>query len=77
MQLCYDKQGDFMAEFCVDCYNEKMCTTDTSQKYIISKELELCEQCGQWKRVVIRYKYPYAIADLFREIVAASRKKLR
>ena len=63
-----------MAEFCLECWNEM--NEDANQKnqgnhkkqkkYILSKNLELCEGCAEWKRVVVteetfyhRYKLYY------------------
>lgn len=41
-----------MAEFCLACWNEINGTDDTEADYVLSRELELCEGCGRWKRVV-------------------------
>lgn len=48
-----------MAEFCLDCWNRIMGTNDPSKKYIISKEVDLCEGCGEYKPVIIRMKDRY------------------
>lgn len=49
-----------MAEFCLDCWNKLNGTNDRKRKYIISKDLDLCEGCGKWKNViVIERKYYY------------------
>lgn len=49
-----------MAEFCLECWNRINETQDSPKKYIISKELDLCEGCGEWKQVVIaERKYYY------------------
>ena len=58
-----------MAEFCLDCWNKRMNTNDTAKKYIISRELDLCEDCGEWKPVIIRVKRRYILAEDFREMV--------
>ena len=57
-----------MAEICLDCWNEMNETEDSEEKYIMSKELDLCECCGQWKSVIIMerkayymYKFRYII----------------
>ena len=42
-----------MAEFCFDCFKEMMETEDEQWRYILTNELELCEGCGQYKKVVI------------------------
>ena len=45
-----------MAYFCVDCWNEIHNHKATSKEYKISKELLLCEGCGEYKHVVIALK---------------------
>ena len=42
-----------MAEFCLDCWNELNETNDSKFRYILSWEKDLCEGCGQYKRVII------------------------
>ena len=75
MQSWYNEPGDFMAEFCVDCWNKIMGTRDAPKKYIVSKDLDLCEECGQRKQVIVRYKRRYMVADWFHEIIAPQRKR--
>ena len=57
-----------MAEFCLDCYNKMMGTNDPARKYHISRELDLCEECGEYKRVIICIKRRYLIAECIRDI---------
>lgn len=45
-----------MAEFCLDCWNRMNETNDPPKKYVISKELELCEGCGEWKPVIVKMR---------------------
>ncbi len=45
-----------MAEFCYECWNELNETDLPQSKYVLSKDLWLCEGCGEYKRVVIREK---------------------
>lgn len=45
-----------MAEFCLDCWNKLNKTQCTEKEYVLSKELELCEECGQWKPVILRVR---------------------
>ncbi len=52
-----------------------MGTRDAPKKYIVSKDLDLCEECGQRKQVIVRYKRRYMVADWFHEIIAPQRKK--
>lgn len=42
-----------MAEFCLDCWNKINETCDKKGKYILSKDLDLCEGCGKWKPIII------------------------
>ena len=36
-----------------------MGTKDPPEKYVISKDLDLCEGCGEYKHVIIRMKDRY------------------
>jgi len=52
--------GADLAEFCLDCMNKLDGTCEDSKKYILSKELNLCEECGEYKHTVIcERKYHY------------------
>ena len=42
-----------MAEFCVDCWNRLNGTDDKEHKYILSRHLDLCEGCGEYKHIII------------------------
>ena len=44
-----------------------MGTKDPPRKYIISREPDLCEECGEWKPVIIRVKWGYIAAEWFCE----------
>ena len=49
-----------MAEFCLNCWNKLNGTNDSKKKYVFSDGLELCEGCGEWKRVIVmKRKYYY------------------
>ena len=45
-----------MAEFCVDCWNKIMDTSDPKKKFILSRELDLCEECGNYRQVIVAIK---------------------
>lgn len=45
-----------MAEFCLDCWNKRCNENFTEKEYVLSKELDLCEECGQWKPVIVRVR---------------------
>lgn len=50
-----------MAEFCAKCFDKINGTDSNKRKYILSKNLELCEECGQWAHVVVAtHRYCYA-----------------
>lgn len=56
-----------MAEFCLECWNRINETNDGEERYVISKELDLCEGCGEWKRVIIcerRYYNGYTLGAI-------------
>ena len=42
-----------MAEFCADCFNKMNQTDYPPEDFGLSKRLDLCEGCGEMKRVVI------------------------
>ena len=42
-----------MAEFCLECLNKLDNTQDSKWRYVLSRDLELCEECGEFKRVVV------------------------
>lgn len=49
-----------MSEICLECWNKINQSNYKKYKYILSKEEELCEECGQLKRViVVERKYYY------------------
>lgn len=49
-----------MAEFCLKCWNELNGRNDPPQKFIISKDLDLCEGCGKLTHVILmERKYAY------------------
>lgn len=49
-----------MAELCLNCWNKMNNRNDPPSKYIISKDLQLCEGCGRITNVIIvERKYYY------------------
>ena len=48
-----------MAEFCPECWNKINGTCEDERKYILSKDLELCEGCGEWKKVIVIVRKGY------------------
>lgn len=64
MQLYYNtREVILMAEFCLECWNKIMGSDDPPQKYIFSSEPELCEECGEWKLIIIRIKQRYVFKE--------------
>lgn len=41
-----------MAEFCLDCWNRINDAHWTERDYILSDEYDICEGCGEFRRVV-------------------------
>ena len=66
-----------MSEICLDCWNKLNETKDPARKYILTWRKELCEDCGQMKRVIIRMRLPYIYLDLAREMIENVRYALR
>ena len=54
-----------MAEFCLACLNEISGTDYTEADFILSKERELCENCGKMVRVVVKRRGAFP-GSLFR-----------
>ena len=57
-----------MAEICMACFRrefEELGEIFTERGWIISKDADLCETCGEWKPVVVRRKKLYFIFALF------------
>lgn len=48
-----------MAEFCLECWNKMNGTRHSKRKYVLSKDLDLCEGCGEFKHVVIMERTGY------------------
>ena len=57
-----------MAEFCLECWNKINKTNDKSSKYIMSKDLDFCEECNEWKHVIVATRKAYYMRK-FRFIV--------
>ena len=63
-----------MAEFCLDCWN-KLCEKNfTERDYILSRDLDLCEECGEWKPVIVRVRRLPALYGLFHPLRSKTRK---
>ncbi len=42
-----------LAEFCLECLNKISRTNYTEKDFIISKDLDFCEECCEYKHVVV------------------------
>ncbi len=54
-----------MAEFCLDCWNKIMETNDPEKKFVLSRKPDFCEECQQWKPVIIRVRKWYLLYEWF------------
>lgn len=51
-----------MADYCFECWNKLNNGTCKRGEYVLSKEVDLCEGCGEYKRV-IEFKKQGGIVD--------------
>ena len=64
-----------MAEFCLDCWNKMNEMKDPPCGYILSRELDLCEGCGEYKRVIVVERLWSRIEKSFVETTRLSKKR--
>ena len=48
-----------MAEICLECWRKINGDKIKHRKYILSKDLDLCDECGEWKHVIIMSRNAY------------------
>ena len=53
-----------MANFCLDCWNDINETNTQEKMYILSRDFDLCEDCGQQKHIIVRVRMRYIIKDI-------------
>lgn len=58
-----------MAEFCPNCWNELNGFDDPEEAYVLSRGYELCEGCGEWKRVVVFRRKSYLLRYLLSSLI--------
>lgn len=46
-----------MAEFCLNCFNKMENANLKKRHVVLSSEEDLCEGCGEYKRVVMRLRW--------------------
>lgn len=61
-----------MAEFCLDCWNELIGSEYSPQCFLFSREPDLCEMCGAWKPVIVRFQRRYLVLEWFDKIYRSS-----
>ena len=66
-----------MSEICLDCWNKLNESNDPARKYMLSWRRELCEDCGQMKRVIIRMRLPYIYLETTQEMIENIRYAVR
>lgn len=59
-----------MAVFCLECWNRINEIEDSAKKYIISKDLDLCEGCGELKHIVVARRKFYYLYKLGRSLMS-------
>lgn len=52
-----------MAELCLDCWNKINKSNLKRYHVVLFKDLDMCEECGEWKRCIARYNLLGNIAD--------------
>ena len=58
-----------MSEICFDCYNKECGGKYKRKMFVISRKLDLCEDCGEYKPTIIVMKRRYLYRELFLEWV--------
>ena len=53
-----------MAEICLECLEKINEKKFRKNEYILSKDLDLCECCGEWKSVVVTTRKNYYMQRL-------------
>ena len=58
-----------MAEICLECWRKLSDKREPRWKYVLSRELDLCEECGEWKRVIVRERFvlPWFILEMIQK----------
>lgn len=64
-----------MAEFCVKCWNELNGTDNTESNFILSENLDLCEGCGELKKVIIKER-KFTFSGTVKDIIKFIKKKI-
>ena len=57
-----------MSEICLDCYNAITNENRKKKEFLTTRKPDICEECGQWKSVIIRVHTRYLVKEWFCEI---------
>lgn len=63
-----------MSEFCLDCWNKINESNDRPSRYVFSWGKDLCEECGQYKRVVVAERLWSRVQRTISDIIVCSKK---
>lgn len=47
----------------MDCWNRLMEGNERPEAFLLSRDLDLCEMCGEFKPVIVRMRYRYSVID--------------
>ncbi len=60
-----------MAEFCLKCWNKINDTNDDESMYVMSRDLDLCDCCGEFTHIIVRECAEYELhSDLIEKIIS-------
>ena len=70
VKLTYNlREVTYMAEFCVSCWNELNGTDSPEEAYVLSWDYELCEGCGEYRRVIVAQRRHYYLRMLVNQFL--------
>lgn len=58
------KELSVMSEICPECLSKILGEKYSKYKYILSEDLDICEECGELKRVVVVERKAYILRKL-------------
>lgn len=64
-----------MSEFCLDCWNKLNETHDSKYRYVLSWDKDLCEECMEYKRVIVTERLWSRAQKAIMEIACQSKQK--
>lgn len=56
-----------MAELCLKCWNKFQKRNDSEKMFVLSDELDLCEECGEYGRVIVSMRKRYLLRNWLME----------